>query len=315
MSKYSSNECEKKSSILDYPQQGLDLSIWNEQGLLRKSVKEQIQSKLFSFLIGQGYANFDEWLIDMLVLGSLTSYQYTRKTDLDIHVIIDVSKFIDLEESTLSEDLVIPFMNDQWRRILNTQEKEFVFRTEHPIEFYFESEEQAFKRVEDIGKHDGIYSIFGNQWLAPPRIVEIGFDPEKAFADVLKDAEEIAQNFDLQIGSIFRDLKDIDLLLEAIKTLSPENKIIFAEKIKQKLEEVEDEIEKFVEEGVEIKEQRREDYEMVSPQNLIFKYLARYGYLYVYRELKKLLEDDAKITEDEVEQAIQILKERMSSLQ
>ena len=53
---------------------------------------------------------------------------------------------------------------------------------------------------------------------------------------------------------------------------------------------------------------------MTSPENIIFKYLARYGYLYVYFHLKRLLEDDERITEDEVEQALQILRERMSSL-
>ena len=308
---------EKKSNILDYPQLGLDSAIWDEDGTLRKEVKDQVYNKLFSLLVGQGFIHFDEWVIDAYILGSLTSYQYTRKSDIDVHVAVDAQKFVDLElpgTSSLDSDLAIDMMNADWRTVLNVDEKETVFGTDHPIEYYFEHPEQMEGRCENPKRHDGIYSTVKDEWLLPPRTIDLDFDPEEVFKEVLIEAEKIASEFDLQIGDIHRDLKEVDLLLEAVANLEPQHKIIFAEKIRQKLEEVEKEIEDFVEKGIKIKEKRQEQYEMTSPQNIIFKYLARYGYLYVYFHLKRLLEDDARITEDEVEEALQILRERMSSL-
>lgn len=306
----------KKSNILDYPQQGLDPTIWNSDSTIRREVKNQIQNKLYSYLIGQGFSNFGEWLQDIFILGSLTSYQYTRKSDLDAHVVVNADKFKELElpgGTEVSAEGLIERMNDDWRVILNDEEQENIYGTVHPLEFYFELPDRMTMRLENPERHDGIYSLFEDKWLMPPRTIDIDFDPEKVFADVLRDAEEIARDFDIQMGAIFRDLKDVDLLLEAVASLDPQHKILFAEKIKQKLEEVEQEIETFVEKGIEIKERRQEEYGMTSPENIIFKYLARYGYLYVYWQLKKLLEDDARITEDEVERAMQILQERMSS--
>lgn len=307
----------KKSNILDYPQQGLDPAIWNEDGTLRKEVKDQIYNKLFSLLVGQGFTDFDKWVVDIFILGSLTSYQYTRKSDIDAHVVVDAQKFIDLElpeTVEIDQNQAVEMMNDEWRRVLNDEEKEVIFGTQHPIEFYFEHPEGMERRFKHPKRHDGIYSTLKDEWLLPPRTIDLDFDPEEAFKDVLEEAKEIAKTFDLQIGDIFRDLKDVDLLLETVAVLEPQHKIIFAEKIRRKLDEVEKEIEDFVEKGIEIKEKRQEEYEMTSPQNIIFKYLARYGYLYVYFHLKRLLEDDERITEDEVEKALQILKERMGSL-
>ena len=248
----------------------------------------------------------------------MTSYQYTRKSDLDAHVVINADKFKELELPggvDVSAESLLERMNEDWREVLNVEEQENIYGTLHPLEFYFELPERMTERFEKPERHDGIYSLFEDKWLVPPRTIDIDFDPEKVFADVLRDAEEIARDFDLQMGDIFRGLKDVDLLLEAVASLDPQHKILFAGKIKQKLEEVEKEIEDFVEKGIEIKEKRQqEEYGMTSPQNIIFKYLARYGYLYVYWQLKKLLDDDERITEDEVERAMQILQERMSSM-
>lgn len=300
----------KESSILDYPQKGLDPDVWETKtGLLKSQCKTQILNKLYSFFIGQGLSEYAKWLLDVVITGSLTSYQYTRRSDLDIHVILKSKAFLELEDIQIPEEELFDVLNDTWRLILNDEEKEYLTGTRHRLEFYFEPLEVMQERLENPEKHDGIYSILEDTWLVPPREIEIDFDPEDVFSEVLEEAEKIAKNFDIQLGITFRNLKDAEYLLETIATFDPTHKIIFAEKLSQKLEEIESDIEKIVEEGNIIKEKRHEDYSMRSKNNLIFKYLSRYGYLYIVSTLKKMLEDDSKITEDEVAKALQVIRE------
>ena len=298
----------KQSSVLDYPKKGLDPAVWDEEtGLLRPEHKEHILNKLYSFLISQGYNQFDQWIKDIVIIGSLTSYQYADNVDLDVHVRVDVPKFIELEASstiTFDEDFAITLMDEGWREVLNVLEPEYLKGTDHQIEYYFETEKTKATPI------DGIYSLLRDLWLKEPRTVDVDFDPTEAFKDVFEELQSLIDELDLDIGKTYRSLKDVDLFLETVESFGPEHKILFEKKLEEKLNAVEAEIRELAEKGEEITQKRHEQFDLASPENITFKYLARFGYLYILRQLKKLIENDDAITEDEMEKALEIIKER-----
>lgn len=129
----------RKGSVWDYPKAGLDPSVWDEDGKLKQEHKRLIFSHLYGTLLGFGFKHFDEWIEDIYITGSLTTYQYNSKSDLDVHVKVNPKQFIELEKvNEVSEEGVIDYLNDEVRKFLNVKAQVKLEGTEHPVEYWFE---------------------------------------------------------------------------------------------------------------------------------------------------------------------------------
>lgn len=129
----------KYSSVWDYPRAGLDPLVWSDDGKLLDNHKKLILSHLYGVLLGFGYKNFDEWIEDIYITGSLTTYQYNSRSDLDVHIKVNPGKFIENEGiSKVSEDEVIEYLNGDVRYFLNVKAQIKLEGTEHCVEYWFE---------------------------------------------------------------------------------------------------------------------------------------------------------------------------------
>jgi len=125
----------------------------------------------------------------------------------------------------------------------------------------------------------------------------------------LKDFERKVQELDVIKGELKRDIIDYNELTE----LTPNDILNLQEKVKDKLEEIEDSLEDIVKIGDGVDAERRAAFntDMTPdqirtygiknrlPKNVIYKMLEKYHYLTFYKKCKKILEDGI-VTDKEV---------------
>ncbi len=290
----------KLASILDYPKPGLDPTIWDPSGNMNSTARDRIVEKLVGFLATQGISDISTIVEKIYIIGSLTSYQYTSQSDLDIHVHLHIdglTSYLGLEDV----EMAVEIADKSWRRQLNVDEAEMVPGSNHPMEFYFEMPGHTTSLP-----NDGIYSLLDENWEKDPRTVDADFDVAEIYPEVLIFAQEIVTSFDVSLGRIRRELQDIELLQETISQFTTDHKRIFTDKLQQKIDTINEDIVNIVDQGQDVVDKRHIEYDIMSPGNLHFKYLQRHGYIWLFKQLEKVLSDEDDIIEFDEEDVDQV---------
>lgn len=160
----------------------LNPNFWNNGKL-----KPEIRKKLL--MIAKDFwksLKLDVKIIDIQLTGSISNYNWTDSSDLDVHIIID---FSDINEN---KDLVKKALDGQ-RFIWNLRHN--VKINNHDVECYIQDKNE---------KHfsSGIFSLIKNKWIIEPK-----WNPPK---DYSKEIDKKVKEFKLK-------LKDIDKKLETSK--------------------------------------------------------------------------------------------------
>jgi hypothetical protein len=266
----------KQGNVLDYSMSGLDQSIWESDGTLKQAVKEDILSKI------EPYLQDVPWIETMRILGSLTSFQWNRRSDLDLHIVVDWDK-LKAEYPGLSQDDLDEILDSYKDEMRDQQWK--VLDTEHPFEVSFETPHMQAHTT------DGIYDLKTDTWEQAPRTVDTDFDPESVYSSIIDDAEGMVQELDVAIGNAKRDIKNIDALKEAIETMDSASRSKFQNRLQERTEELENELIAIMDKAQEVSDERDVDYEPDSEENITFKYLQKFGYIWLWKNLEKILGD------------------------
>ena len=264
----------KRSNVLDYPKPGLCPDVWEDDGTLKQDIKADILAKMNEYLSDVS------WINAVRILGSLTSWQYNSKSDLDVHVVVDwdalKSEYPGLSRTDLEE--VVDTYKDAMR-----EQQWKVLGTEHPLEISFETPDKV------ATTSDGIYDLLNDTWDQEPRSVESDFDPEAIYSSIIDDAESITQELDISIGDVKRDIQNIEALEEALTTMDSSSRSKFQKRVQERMEELEAELVDIMEKAYDVSEERDESYEPDSEENLTFKYLQKFGYIWLWKNLEKIM--------------------------
>lgn len=115
-----------------------------------------------------------EYITDIQLTGSIANYNYTKYSDLDVHILLpfkDINKDVDLVKDAL----------DGKRWIWN--ERHAIIIRDHEVELYFQDSKE---------KHiaSGLYSLLNDEWIREPK-----YDPpEVDEKDVISKAEQIERD-------------------------------------------------------------------------------------------------------------------------
>ena len=168
---------------------------------------------------------------------------------------------------------------------------------------------------------DGCYDLLEDKWLVGPKIVPMSSDPYDDFSHIADDIRAISQEADILFGELKRDVIDYDVIKQAEERMSGEDKEKLLQKLQDKLDEIEDDIEALYKERGEWVDMRRGASKPTTPEqalkdvelarrwkdvNATFKFVNRYKYLRTINDLKELLADE-KITPDEVDKIKHIM--------
>lgn len=156
----------------------LNKKLWNEDMTLKPEAKEKIIEIADEFKNSiKDYLDLN--IIDIQLVGSNASYNYTDNSDIDIHIITDFSDYGD------PDAIVEAAMNASKTNFNNNYDIEF---SGHDVEIYVED-------IKSATMSNGIYSVINDEWVKKPEKLEIPeVDLEPLLTDTRKEANEILQS-------------------------------------------------------------------------------------------------------------------------
>ena len=297
-------------SIIDIPRRTYAPAVFDDNDTdnpkIKQSVKSQIDSQLKEF-------ETEYPIIKAGLIGSILTKRYRNDADLDINVLFDVPVEKQEDERVRLSKKYLSASNPD-----NIQ-GQLIPGTQHPINFYFITDKKTYDDQEE--KADAVFDIESNIFVKRPD--EFVFDPDL----YVREFERKVQELDVVKGELKRDIIDYNELTE----LTPNDVLNLQEKIKDKLEEIEDSIEQIVKIGDTVDAERRAAFDTDMspdeirqygvknrlPKNVIYKMLEKYHYLKFYKKCKKILEDgivtDKEVKDLEMHEAITLNDIKMSA--
>lgn len=189
------------ASILDgdeHSNDALDVSIFEPHTSLHPKIwdddhlSEGIRNKLYRIALEfYLFLNVQAPVKDITVTGSLANYNYTKNSDIDLHILIDyheVDENIELVEELLSS-------------------KKTVWNDRHNITIFGHEVELYAQNLNEPHHSTGVYSIIKNEWVTKPKPMSAQID----FAAVRAKSQDLMHQID-KVSS------ENELAIDALKT-------------------------------------------------------------------------------------------------
>ncbi len=173
-----------KESALDPTQDELSPDIWDKNKKMKLEVKEQIMSIYEEFA---NQINLDLEIHKIILVGSITGYNYADDTDIDVHI---EYKTDDKEKIKRLRDIA--------------PSEELLDGTEHPINYYF-----MYKDEQPESHYRGIYDILNDKWLKED--VKYNVDANDFYQKAITQAVSWGRKFMLDIDELRRDMMEIKI--------------------------------------------------------------------------------------------------------
>ena len=284
-------------SLVDFPRTELESAIWDKEGddyTLRKDVELTI----LQYLSSCPEEDLNLITKDLHIVGSIGTNLYLPETDIDIHIIPRSEVIPDSEEESTA-----------WvQKVKKWSMRNPIFIGEHPLEIYI----QVNEGQDELS--DALYDVFTKEWIVGPKLYDLSYNPYDALKSVFDTIEGFAREADLDMGELKRDLIDYDTIDTAMEQLPAEYKAKLRDDLQTKLTELEADIRELLKSKKDWVEMRHASstpdmIKGMSPEEQkqkrksadgVFKALNRYGYIRIISDLEKMLQDDSKITDDEV---------------
>jgi len=285
-------------ATVDFPRAGLEPLVWEKEGetyKLRPEVKEAIMEYINSF---PGYYSLHELIDQLHIVGSIATNLFTDDADIDVHIVPKMDMLPDSKEK----------QEEMQKEVKTWSHENPVYVGEHPLELYLQLDAK-----QDL-LSDGVYDVLNDDWKKGPRIESVQYNPYEVFKHVMDRVREFAQKADIDLGELKRDVIDFEVVRAAMKRLPLEYKNMLDEELREKLNEIEQNIDELLKDKKEWVELRRQSSQPASEEdalqdielakkwhdaNAIFKFLNRYKYIRTISELERLMDDD-KIDANEV---------------
>lgn len=182
---------------LTHIKSGLNGKVWEKGGVLKSEVREKLL-KIANLFYESLKLDFP--IKDIYFTGSLSNYNWTSQSDIDIHLILDMPEDEDMD--FMAE--YIDAKKDNWKNKHNITIYGF------PVELYAKDSESEVE-------NKSIYSIKNNKWVSKPskKNVKIDVDgvKEKA-AEVMSDIDDA-----MEISDDKKRLDAIDKIKDRIKKM------------------------------------------------------------------------------------------------
>lgn len=185
----------------------LNPAIWlktNGHAELKPEVQVKLQTIADEFIEFLGVSAAD--VTDVILTGSNANYNWTDISDIDLHLVVDMSKGKDLCPTCPSDDFIADCF----------QAKKTLWNSTHKITIYgYDVELYAQSAGEQAVIGSGIYSIKQQAWLKLPKHQEITIDNTL----VQMKAQDIMDQIDELINSSTNDLDELNGVKEKIQKL------------------------------------------------------------------------------------------------
>jgi len=135
-------------------QDELNPKIWEKKGK-SYTMKPEIREKLLeSANIFIDFLGVEVIITDIIMIGSLVNYNWSKYSDIDLHVVVNFNQF---PENT--KDLYLEFFDL----------KKVIFNQKHNIKLFGYDVECFVQREDETTFSSGIYSILYDMWMNEPK--------------------------------------------------------------------------------------------------------------------------------------------------
>lgn len=157
----------------------LNPSIWEKDNHLRPEVKNKLEEIVNEFLIELEENEIPIHILDVHLVGSNASYNYSDKSDLDVHIIANL-------EDVTCDPYVLNLLYGYFKSYFN--DKYDISIHDVDVELYIED-------VNTSSISNGIYSLFDDEWVKFPEKIEV---PD---VDISKDIIPYKNMYDSAMNS------------------------------------------------------------------------------------------------------------------
>jgi hypothetical protein len=174
----------KRANILDEVYQYLDPEVWENSTSPRPNLRPEINNWVTQFIIEalerNGYTDMGDWL-SFVLTGSLTTYQYSDKSDCDISLFVNAEMFPEWSRAEM-----IAIMMDEC-------DGTFVPGTGHELQCYVVPSEFTREDLYKPGMRSA-YDIMERRWIVPPekdRSHNVKSEMNEAYTIALENADKM----------------------------------------------------------------------------------------------------------------------------
>ena len=186
----------KDDFVSDFqPHKVLSDVLWDGDEL-RENLRNVLYKIAIEFYLS---LDIDAPIKDIIITGSLANYNYTKVSDVDLHVLFD---FSEIDENV---ELVKNYMSA----------KKSIWNDKHDIKIKGHDVELYGQDVNESHHSTGVYSIMKNKWLTVPKAQR----PDIDLPAVTKKSTGLMQIIDDLLDNEDPSLKKIDALKEKIRNM------------------------------------------------------------------------------------------------
>ena len=282
-----------KEAIIDTPRQTYATGVFDNADTNNPKLKPAIID-----MVKKQVEEFEKEypVLKIGLIGSILTKRYRDDADLDFNVLFDIPKEKQEEERLRLSHQFLSASNP------NAIQGKLIPGTRHPINYFFISTNEVYDDQQK--KADAAFDPIKNKFIKRPEDFE--FDPSL----YVKDFDIKVHEIDVIKGELKRDIIDY----KQLKSLTINDVLNLQDKIKDKLDEIEYDIELIIKVGDKVDAERRKAFDTdMSPDEIrqygiknrlpkavIYKMLEKYHYITFYKKCKKILEDGI-VTDKEID--------------
>jgi len=136
----------------------LNPKIWENEDLLKKEVRDKLISSASEFIEFLGVPIL---IHDIIFTGSLANYNWSKYSDIDLHVVADFGQF---------DDTTLPLYEELFKV------KKTLFNTDHDIKIFGYEVELYVQDLHAAHFSSGVYSVLNNEWNNKPKKEKVEVD-------------------------------------------------------------------------------------------------------------------------------------------
>ena len=136
------------------PKDELNPKIWEKTGDEYK-IRDEVRQKLLETSnIFIDFLGVDVVITDIIMIGSLVNYNWSKYSDIDLHIVVNFNQFPEN-----SKDLYLEFFDL----------KKVIFNQKHNIKMFGYDVECFVQKEDETTFSSGIYSILFDMWMNEPK--------------------------------------------------------------------------------------------------------------------------------------------------
>ena len=166
-------------------QADLNHKIWDEDEDVRPGVKAALMDIVEEFMEG---LDMDLDIEDIIVTGSIANYNWSKFSDIDLHILVD---FGDVNDNERMVKKFFDAVRSNWNKLHDIRVKG------HEVEIYVQDADEPHIST-------GVYSLLNDSWLVKPKKIK----PELDRATATKKMKQMAREVD-KLSKIY-DSKDYE---------------------------------------------------------------------------------------------------------